>query len=171
MMSHSPLKLLQKLFRYNGKSNDNLKLLRCVKWEQAMMMKNEIDPAIFPPTERATYFHSLRVHFEVIKALKLNIDCGLDPCCWGWQRHTDVLKPIMTDLPPAPDFLLNVVRCNCKTSSRNTCGTTLCSCRKNGLKCVQACGDCRGVACENADTIQIDVSDKDEDVSMIENVV
>jgi hypothetical protein len=26
-----------------------------------------------------------------------------------------------------------------------------CSCKKNGLKCVDACGDCRGVACSNVD--------------------
>ena len=121
------------------------------------MTKNEIDPAVLPPTARATYFHSLRVHIEIVRAVMLDIDCELDPCDWGWQRSKEVLKPIMTDLPPAAEFLLNVVRCNCKTTSRNTCGTLLCSCRKNGLKCVQACGGCRGVACHNTEPKRFEI--------------
>ena len=36
----------------------------------------------------------------------------------------------------APDKLMNVVRCNCKQSSKNQCGLNLCSGRKNGLSCV-----------------------------------
>ena len=67
-----------------------------------MVNKKELEPASLPPTERAGYFHSPRVHLEIIKATKLDIDCGLDPCDWGWQRCGDVLKSIKTDLPPAP---------------------------------------------------------------------
>ena len=46
---------------------------------------------------------------------------------------------------PAPDDLLKVVRCKCKSTSCNQCGTNLCSCRKNGLSCVSACEECRDV--------------------------
>ena len=53
-------------------------------------------------------------------------------------------------LEPAPKELLNFVRCNRKTTPRNTCGINLCSCRKNGLTCVAACGDCRGESCNNS---------------------
>ena len=91
-----------------------------------------------PPTERATHYHSLRVHLEMMRVTRLDIDCGLDPRDWGWQTVDGVLRPIKTDLPPAPDFLLTVIRCNCKTTSRNTCGTMMCNCRKSGLKCVTA---------------------------------
>ena len=56
----------------------------------------------------------------------------------------------MPDLEPAPKESLNFVRCNCKTISWNTWGTNLCSCRKNGLTCVAACGDCRGESCNNS---------------------
>ena len=42
--------------------------------------------------------------------------------------------------------------CNCQTTSKHTCGpSTRCSCRQNGLKCVAACGNCRGTECENID--------------------
>ena len=72
-----------------------------------------------------------------------------DPCYWEWQRSWDALKPVKTDLPPGPEFLLHVIYCNCETYSKNTCGSKLCTCRKNDLKCMTACQDCRGTACEN----------------------
>ena len=56
----------------------------------------------------------------------------------------------MTDLEPVPKELLNFVHCNCKRTFRNTCATNLCSCRKNGLTCVAACGDCWGESCNNS---------------------
>lgn len=134
--------------RYNGKSNDSLTRLRYVQWNQATATNDQLNPEKLPPTERATYFHSLRVHLEVSRAMNLDIKC-LNPKNWGWNRVNNVLVPIRCDLPAAPESLLNVIRCKCKTASRNTCGTMLCTCRKNGLKCVPACGDCRGLSCNN----------------------
>jgi len=66
----------------------------------------------------------------------------------------DVLSPIMTDLDAAPENLLQFIRCKCKLTSKNPCGTNICSCRKNGLKCVTACGDCRGEDCKNSEEIE-----------------
>ena len=74
----------------------------------------------------------------MIKAFKLDIDCGLDSYHWEWQWSGDVLKPIVA----------TVIRCNYKTS-KNKCGSILCKCRKNGLKCMLTCRDCRGMACTN----------------------
>ena len=93
------------------------------------------------------HISTLCVNLEIIKAAKLDIDCGFDPCDWGWQRCGDVLKPDKMDLPPAPDFLLHVIHCNCKTISKNTCGLMLCTCRKNG--------DCHGINCENIEEERI----------------
>ena len=56
----------------------------------------------------------------------------------------------MTDESPAPDELLNIIRCNCRLTSKNPCGGNKCSCRTNGLTCVAACGDCRGTQCINS---------------------
>ena len=71
-----------------------------------MINSKQLEPASLPPTERAAYFHSFRVHLEIIKATKLDFDCGLDLCDKGWLRCGDVLKPIKTDLPPASDYPL-----------------------------------------------------------------
>jgi len=57
----------------------------------------------------------------------------------------------MTDLEPAPESLLKFVGCKCKLSATNPCDSNTCSCRKHGLKCVTACGDCRRESCRNAE--------------------
>ena len=58
-------------------------------------------------------------------------------------------KPQTTDLPPAPDDLLKVVRCQCKTD----CYTRRCTCKNHGLECSAACSDCKGISCNNSLTI------------------
>ena len=57
----------------------------------------------------------------------------------------------MMDLEPAPESLLKFVRCKCKLSTANPCGSNTCSCLKHGLKHVTVCGDCRGESCRNAE--------------------
>ncbi len=136
-----------------GKKSDSLNSLRYAKFmEMVTSSKSSLDPQKLPPTERAAYFHSLRVHLQVILWRKLTNN-DLDPQQWGWKLDGTVLVPIMTDLAAAPESLLKFVRCKCKLTSRSPCGTNLCSCRKNGLKCVTACGDCRGESCKNSEEI------------------
>ena len=87
----------------------------------------------------------------------------MDPKQWGWKLDGTVLVPVMTDLDPAPESLLKFVRCKCKLSSKNPCGSNICSCRKNGLKCITACGDCRGESCKNAEEVIPDL-EEDENI-------
>ena len=134
---------------YGGKDDDNLASLRRAKFKQMVAEKSKFHPEDLPPTERAIFFHALRVHLQVCVWKQLDLHC-LDPLDWGWQIVNDELVPVKTDIEAAPDYLLNVVRCNCKTTSARTCDkNTNCSCQKNGLRCVSACGDCRGVSCCN----------------------
>ena len=71
------------------------------------------------------------------------------------RKHMGWL-PISTDEPPAPEELLKVIRCNCNTD----CSSQRCSCKKHGMKCSLAYGNCRGSACQNA--VFFDVSDDEE---------
>ena len=73
-----------------------------------------IEPQSLPPTERAAYCHSLRVHFQVMQWKELSLTC-LEPTEWGWKL--DHLMPITTDQDAAPPSLLNFVRCKCSMSS------------------------------------------------------
>ena len=99
---------------------------------------------------------SLRVHLQVIQWKEL--DNSLHECDWGWQLSDGSLFPIMTDLDAAPANVLNYIRCKCRLTGKNPCGTGQCSCRKNGLKCVNACAGCRGETCNNVTIVLVDDS-------------
>ena len=42
----------------------------------------------------------------------------------------------MTRLPPAPDAVLHLVKCDCK---KDHCANNRCKCRKAGLQCTDLC--------------------------------
>ena len=55
--------------------------------------------------------------FDVVLILggfhtNLDLEC-LDPTKWGWKFEKGHLVPIKTNIPPAPAFLLNFIRCKC----------------------------------------------------------
>jgi hypothetical protein len=130
-------------------------------------------PEKLPPTENAAYYHSLRVHEQVL-AWKNPKNEAVDPKLWAWLLKDNKLWPIKMDIPPAPENILKFIRCNCKLSSRNPCGTNQCSCRKNDLKCVPACGDCHGNGCHNEEELITEdgdtenEADKDDDRNIFE---
>ena len=45
----------------------------------------------------------------------------------------------------APEELLEFTSCNCK----GDCSNRRCSCRKNEVKCISACRNCKGITCKN----------------------
>ena len=155
-------------FSYQGKVNDTLPKLRHARYIEMVSSATTVDPAKLPPTERAAYFHAHRVHLQVAQWMTLNLKC-LEPTEWGWVGTNGILFPIKTDQIVAPENLLKIIRCKCKLESRNTCGSNLCSCVRNGLKRVLACGNCRGEECNNVDNaIGLDpedymVDDTDDD--------
>ena len=68
-----------------------------------------------------------------------------DPPRYGWFISSFGYEPVMMTDPIAPENLLKFVTCNCE----DDCATQRCSCRKNSVKCIAACGDCHGTACKN----------------------
>lgn len=97
------------IIMYGGKQEDSLNTLRYAKFmEIVSSSKSSLDPQKLPPTERAAYFHSLRVHLQIILWKKLTNN-DLDPKQWGWKLDGTVLSPIMTDMAAAPESLLEVV--------------------------------------------------------------
>eukprot|EP00111_Clytia_hemisphaerica_P014829 TCONS_00043701-protein len=134
---------------YGGKKDSSLRQLRYNKYQE-MLANGLIEPEKLPPSERSAYHHGLRVHIQLMQWLLLDEDDEtFIPTEWGWLRTDDHLRPIPTDKVIAPPEILKVIRCKCKSTSKNQCGTNLCSCRKNGLKCMSWCGDCHGENCTN----------------------
>ena len=78
-------------------------------------------------------------------------NCGTDlmPEKWGWKIDKEYV-PVTMDNPPAPEYLLKIIKCNCQKD----CSSRSCSCRKYQLPCNIACGSCKGVACTNASPIE-----------------
>ena len=146
---------------YGGKRSDSLSSLRYAKYMKMTSITSSIEPEKLPPTERAAYFHSLRVFHQVQEWNSLREDSS-NATNWGWKLQDGILVPVMTDEAPAPDEILNVVRCNCQVTLKNPCGGSRCSCRNNGLHCVAACGDCRGTECENCDKCETSIADTDQ---------
>ena len=136
---------------YNGTPGESLDSLRykcfCEKVATNTMCIR-IHPQTLPPTSAAAKYHSLRVYFQ-IQEWK---DCSaeMQPLEWGWKKSEGKLMPVLTDLPPAPDELLKIVRCNCHTD----CSSMRCTCKKHNVKCSPACGNCRGLGCTNSDNLE-----------------
>jgi len=70
----------------------------------------------------------------------------------------------MTDLKAAPEKILRFVRRNCNCSKTNPCSTKVCSCKKHGLVCVSACGDCHVVYCENVNLKDAEIVDENGNI-------
>ena len=116
-----------------------------------MAARGELQPEKLPPTERAAFYHCLRVHLQILTWETLG-DVLLNPLEWGWKLDTSSLCPVMTDIEVAPSDILKFIRCKCKSETRR-CESALCSCRRHGLKCVSSCGGCRGQSCANSEVL------------------
>ena len=130
---------------YGGKKTDSLNQLRYKKYtEKVAKSLTQVDPKNLPPTSAAAKYHSYRVFLQVTEWK--DIGCDISPESWGWMITESGFKPIATDNGPAPEELLKMIYCSCTSD----CSSAQCSCRKHGLPCTPACGQCRGSGCQNA---------------------
>lgn len=65
----------------------------------------------------------------------------------GWEIVDKKPSIRFTTLPAAPEHLLELTTCSCRTSQ---CRSNLCSCRRKGLKCTDSCR-CTKTECCNDD--------------------
>jgi len=100
-----------------------------------------------PPTADAAKLHCMRVYHQT--QVWIGKGDNLDPKDWGWHVEDNKLLPIRAILPPAPEKLLRIIKCSCKQN----CDSKRCSCRKHGIDCSPACGECRGINCSNTSNI------------------
>ena len=102
------------------------------------MLPKYIPISRMPPTSRAFRFHMLRAHLEVNSSI--NLSQTLDPEMYGFYRDAEgLLMPIITDKPPAPNYLLQEIKCSCQKPNRAGLLCTSCGCRKAGLVCNLLC--------------------------------
>ncbi|XP_045211013.2 uncharacterized protein LOC123562441 [Mercenaria mercenaria] len=141
---------------FEGGTSESLDHLRFQKFARKVSCSTSfVEVHSLPPTSSAAAFHSMRVYWQTHTWMGNE---NLDPLEWGWEVSDNILSPVKMTLPPAPEYLLKVIRCSCKTG----CDSKRCTCRKHGLECSVGCGICRGVSCSNSPTLT-ELTAEDED--------
>ena len=144
-----------------GQVDSDLVSLRFSRFKKMVAESlTKLDPRVLPPSPRAAHFHSLRVYLQVKRWMQLD-DHYMNPLEWGWEDTGSGLTPIMTDAPVGPDDVLSFIRCKCKKLDKR-CATNQCTCRRHGLKCVEACGGCHGRDCLNVTRPDLDDGEEDD---------
>ena len=114
-----------------------------------------VSPEKLPPTSNAAIFHSYRAYHQV-QTWRGKV---LPAEEWGWTTSPSGLHPVKMSQPSAPDRLLKIMRCNCG----GNCNTRTCTCRKKGLHCTPACGQCKGITCLNGPPVEIEDNEMEND--------
>ena len=128
-----------------GDISKSLKDHRLSKYTK-MTVTNTLKLEYLAPSEGAVRQHTLRAYLQYHDWVLLS-SMTLPPTEYGWRMAGDgSYAPIGMLEPVAPEQLLKLTVCNC-TSKSNCSGR--CSCRKMGMSCIQACGNCNGVDCTN----------------------
>ena len=100
--------------RYKGGPGNFLSELRYNTFMRfAATAISAFKPQNLPPTDRAAYFHSLRMNLQVIEWKSL-MNVILPAEEWGWRLQHGMYEPVIIDMSPAPQKILKCVRCNCK---------------------------------------------------------
>jgi hypothetical protein len=144
---------------YNGKPEEGLDSLRHKRLcEKVATSTSHVQTQSLPPTAAAAKYHSLRVYHQV-QQWKGTADELLPPY-WGWKESDGGIITVLTDLPPAPPDLLQIIGCSCRTD----CSSLKCTCKKHGIECSVACSNCKGSGFANSFNSECD-DDEDDDSS------
>ena len=114
-----------------------------LRWELFRCKEKEAEK--LPPTRGALIPHIQRANYfaSVCKGYRSS-NPTLADTSGGYDRIGDTLVPIMSLELPAPEYLLELVKCGCKAGCTPT---SKCSCVSNGFDCIPQCkcSDCQNV--------------------------
>lgn len=137
----------------------NIKAIPQLRWH--LFCKHRAESDKLPPTLGALKQHILRVHVQTRVWAQAAIalqDPQLDPLQNGYFKDSDgMLKPVTTEVLPAPKAILELVQCKCKSD----CSSGRCSCRTKDLACTDMC-QCSS-QCQNDDDSQAMMYESDDD--------
>ncbi|XP_045128685.1 uncharacterized protein LOC123514692 [Portunus trituberculatus] len=135
----------------------NIRSIPELRWH--MFCKYMADSDKLPPTVGALKQHILRAHAQarVWDQAAIPQQELLDPLENGYYKdNKGMMKPITTEVPPAPEAIIEMVRCHCKSD----CSSQRCSCRSKNLRCTDLCL-CTN-QCENDEDSQADIHGSDD---------
>jgi len=110
-----------------------------LRWQLFKQLKTEQGVDKLPPTHGAWLEHIRRAHVQAsFWSQDLVLDPVIvDPMQLGWHQLDGRLLPVLSKEAPAPEAVLQLVRCNC-ASTNNTCSRR-CSCKHHNLVCTELC--------------------------------
>ena len=79
---------------------------------------------------------------------------------FGWQKLENNICPVIATDPPAPQELMKVIACSCK--SANPCNHNMCSCKAAQVSCTGYCKCQAGDICNNQHTVHASETDDDD---------
>ena len=114
-----------------------------------------------PPIKTALIQAIKRTHFQRIvwyngTVANLNIP---SPSEYGCREEAEGFFPVMTTMDPAPEVILQLVKCDCTSKTKYT--TLRCKCKSNKLFCTDLC-TC-GTKDESCNKLMLDDKSIDED--------
>ena len=112
--------------------------------------KKQSESQTMSPNSGTLYQKLLRAHYTSLQWKSDHIPSPQLPDPkdhgWKWDNQHQLYDAIMTTLPPAPESIIELTECGCKTG----CNTNRCKCLKNGgLKCTKMC---KCYNCENVES-------------------
>jgi len=159
--------LVEKYVCQLSQPRTSISQVKHLRWQ--MFRKNQAQSDRLPHTQSALYEAILRAHYQMLvwNNDRVCIPNLPKPDGFGWEKEGDEWIPVMTKQAPAPQAIIQLVKCGCQ---KNRCSNNRCQCRKSGLNCTDLCSCCDSAeACENVyediDTslkIEYDDSDSDE---------
>ena len=125
--------------------------------EKVTTVKSFVKPERLLPTDPSTKYHSFRTYFQIQiwKSTKQSIAAKE----WGWYVKNKSYYPTACNKPPAPNCVLKLIYCSCKTKYV----TSRCGCKRYGMLCSAACGECQVSGCNNNQSTAISSDNKDEE--------
>ena len=154
---------------YGSKERDNMTAVRFDIWSQKMGNKKlTAAPQLksLPPTTAAFTEHVHRAHLQAAvwrAALEADPPAFQHTHGWTTDQTSNTLVPI--PLPPnvtsAPDEVLKMIRCGCR--SVPPCATAKCSCSAARLSCSVFCGYHGAENCGNEQTKSSAPANEDSD--------
>ncbi|KXJ07268.1 hypothetical protein AC249_AIPGENE26021 [Exaiptasia diaphana] len=128
-------------FEENSDSLFNL-ITKSVVDEKVKEDNTQAQSERLPPTQEALRNPVLRTNYETL-IWKNDIESSPElptPDGFGWKIDSSGRwVPEMTKKLPAPEAIIELVKCGC---SKHRCNTNRCQCRKAGLTCTQLCACC-----------------------------
>jgi len=137
----------------------NIYQAKDLRWYMFKRLRRDQGVDKLPPTEGAWFEHIRRAHIQAnvwSQDLVLN-PVNLDPVILGWKLEDNKLFPVLSKEAPAPDSVVQLIRCNCGSTnvdSTKKCSRR-CSCRQNNLVCTELCHCAGDDKCQNTEPIII----------------